>query len=194
MRAATCAGACRSPCNIPSPARSISSPLALTFRSPYILPIMMGRLANSRFNPKTGVLDLWTEIRKPNPYRWPILFVSALPFAVVLYWLSGETVYKAPERPQITYITTYDPERSEAEIVASNERNQEVKELREAEQQRIAERKREIYKALGAAAGMDVDEIEREADERRAAEEAAAEQRRAEMFGERETASQEAQP
>lgn len=148
----------------------------------------------SRFNPKTGAADFWHEFRKPNPWRVPILLLSSIPVLIIFYWLAGETVYKDPARPQITYITTYDPERSEAEIVASNERNQEVKELREAEQQRIAERKREIYKALGAAAGMDVDEIEREADERRAAEEAAAQQRRAEMFGERETAAQEAQP
>lgn len=140
-------------------------------------------LSKSRFNPKPGILDFWAEFRKPNPYRWPILLASMAPFALILYWLAGETSYKAPERPRITYITTFDPDRSDEEIVASNIENQEVKELREAAEADLAQRKRELYKALGAAAGMDVDEIERRANERRAAEEAAERARRDAMFG-----------
>ncbi len=143
----------------------------------------------SRFNPKTGILDFWHEFRKPNPLRWPMLAASTVPLLVIFYWLSGEVHYKTPERPTITYITTFEPERSDAEIIASNKANQEVKELREAAEDDLAERKREIYKALGAGIGMDVDKIAADADARRAAEEAAAEERRAEMFGPREEAS-----
>lgn len=137
----------------------------------------------SRFNPKTGIVDFWDHFRKPNPLRIPILLVSTLPFVVIFAWLSSETVYLDPPRPDVTYITTYSADRSDQEIAASNLANQEVKELREAEEAKIAERKREIYKALGAATGMDVDKIEREADQRRAAEQAAEEARRAELFG-----------
>ncbi|MEL6530938.1 MAG: hypothetical protein AAFQ27_13330, partial [Pseudomonadota bacterium] len=143
----------------------------------------MSRLANSRFNPKPGILDFWKEFRKPNPYRWPILFASAMPFGLIMYWLAGETVYKDPERPSITYITTFDPNRTDDEIAASNAENQEIKELRAAREEELAERKRELYKALGAAAGMDVDEIEARADAERAAEEAAEQARLDEMFG-----------
>ena len=137
----------------------------------------------SRFNPKTGVLDFWQEFRKPNPYRWPILIVSTLPLAVIFYWLSTETVYKDPERPSITYITTFDPTRSDAEIMASNEENQELKELREQAEEDLEARKRELYKALGAAAGMDVEEIDRRGREARAAEEAAERARLDELMG-----------
>jgi hypothetical protein len=140
-------------------------------------------LSKSRFNPAPGIADFWNEIRRPQPYRWPILGLSILPVALILYSAMGTTVYKDPERPRITYITTYDPGRTDAEIIASNRANQEVKDLREAEEARIAERKRELYKALGAAAGMDVDAIERKADAERAAEEAAEAKRRAEMLG-----------
>ena len=140
---------------------------------------MRVKLANSRFNPAPGAKDFWNEIRKPNPYRWPILFVSCLPLALIFYWLSGETVYKTPERPRITYITTYEEGRSDEEIIASNLANQEVKELREEAQADLEERKREIYKALGSGIGMDVEEIERRGEERRAAEAAAEEARRA---------------
>ncbi|WP_299196626.1 hypothetical protein [uncultured Erythrobacter sp.] len=143
----------------------------------------MSRLAKSRFNPAPGIVDFWTEFRKPNPYRWPILIASTAPFALIMVWLTGEKHYGTPEKPQITYVTTYDPDRSDAEIMASNIENQEVKELREAQDAELAQRKRDLYKALGAVAGMDVDEIERRADETRAAEEAAEQARLDEMFG-----------
>jgi len=131
-------------------------------------------LSNSRFNPKAGVLDFWHEFRKPTPYRWPILAASCLPLVVIFGWLSTERHYREPDRPTVTYITTFDPDRSDEEIMASNVQNQEVKELREARAEAIAQRKRELYKALGRATGMDVDEIERRAEQERAAEEAAA--------------------
>lgn len=140
-------------------------------------------LSNSRFNPAPGLADFWNEIRRPQPYRWPILALSVLPVGVILYAAMGTTVYKEPERPRINYITTLDPARTDAEIIASNRANQEVKDLREAEEARIAARKRELYKALGAAAGMDVEEIERKAEAERAAEEAAEAKRREEMLG-----------
>lgn len=149
-------------------------------------------LSNSRFNPTSGVLDFWTEFRKPNPLRIPILIVSMAPFALIFYWLAGETFYPAPERPTITYITTLEAGRTDAEITASNLANQEVKDLREQAEADLAERKREIYKALGAAAGMDVDEIERRADANRAAEAAAREAERAAMFGDNTRDRQEA--
>jgi hypothetical protein len=138
-------------------------------------------LSKSRFNPAPGFADFWNEIRRPRPYRWAFLTVSFLPVALILYWAVSQVEYKAPERPQIDYITSFDPDRTEAEIIASNRANQDVKELRQAEEERIAGRKREMYKALGAAAGMDVDGIERKAEANRAAEAAAEEKRRAAM-------------
>ncbi|WP_073975852.1 hypothetical protein [Erythrobacter donghaensis] len=138
------------------------------------------RILPSRFNPAGGIADFWNEIRRPHPYRWPILLVSILPAAFMIWWGLNSTQYGEPERPTIEYITTLDPARSEAEIMAENRANQEIKDLRAAEEARIAEQKRAIYKELGRAAGMDVEEIERKAEAERAAEKAAAEKRRAE--------------
>jgi hypothetical protein len=127
----------------------------------------------SRFNPASGIVDFWTEFRRPNPHRWPILALSIAPVAGMLYWgATGTTVYAEPERPKINYITTLDPTRTDAEIAAEIRANEEIKALRAAEEERIAERKRELYKALGKAAGMDVEKIEREAEAERAAEKA----------------------
>lgn len=139
------------------------------------------RILPSRFNPANGIADFWNEVRRPQPYRWPILFVSILPAAGMIWWGANSTQYGEPERPTIEYITTLDPARTDAEIAAEIRANQEIKDLRAAEEARIAEEKRELYKSLGRAAGMDVEEIERKAEAERAAEKAAAEKRRAEM-------------
>lgn len=128
----------------------------------------------SRFNPTSGIADFWNQIRRPQPYRWPILGLSIMPVAGMLYWgVTGGTVYGDPERPKITYITTLAPDRTEAEILEENRANQAIKDLRAAEEARIAQRKRDMYKALGAAAGMDVEAIERKAEAERAAKKAA---------------------
>lgn len=137
--------------------------------------------SRSRFNPASGLADFWNEIRRPQPYRLPILLLSSLPVAGMLYWGMNSTSYGEPERPKIQWITTLDEARTDAQIVAENISNQELKDLRAAEEARIAEAKRNIYKALGAAAGMDVDAIERKAAAERAAEEAAAAKRAAQM-------------
>jgi hypothetical protein len=137
--------------------------------------------SRSRFNPASGLADFWNEIRRPQPYRLPILLLSSLPVAGMLYWGMNSTSYGEPERPKIQWITTLDEARTDAQIVAENISNQELKDLRAAEEARIAEAKRNIYKALGAAAGMDVDAIERKAATERAAEEAAAAKRAAQM-------------
>ncbi len=142
----------------------------------------------SRFNPKTGVADFWTEFRKPNPWRWPILLASTVPLMVVVYWLSGEVYYRTPERPTITYITTLDDARTDAEIAASNAANQEVTELRKAAEENLAQRKKDIYKALGKGIGMDVEKIDAEAKAQRAAEAAAVAERRAKTVGAGDTA------
>lgn len=127
----------------------------------------------SRFNPANGIADFWNEFRRPNPHRWPILALSIAPVAAMLYWgVTGTTVYAEPERPKINYITTYDPSRTDAEILEEIRANQEIKDLRAAEEERLAQQKREVYKALGRAAGMDVEKIEREAEAERAAKKA----------------------
>lgn len=138
-------------------------------------------LSRSRFNPAPGLIDFWNEFRKPNPYRWPILGVSAIPAMLILGWALSQTHFKEPERPRVTYITSFAEDRTIDEIIASNLENQEIKELRAAKQAEIAKAKRDAYMALGAATGLDVKEMARKADERRAAEEAAAEAERTEQ-------------
>lgn len=132
----------------------------------------------SRLNPAEGVGDFWAYIRRPQPYRWWILGASLLLTGTLLFWVFQEKYYLPPQRPEVTYITTFAPGRTEAEIIASNRRNQERKEALAAEQAEREEARREIYRSFGRAAGMDVEAIEREAAAERARREAAEAARR----------------
>ncbi|AOL95765.1 hypothetical protein [Porphyrobacter sp. LM 6] len=139
-------------------------------------------LSNSRFNPGPGLADFWREIRRPNPYRWPILALSVMPVTGILAWALEQEYFGEPERPKIEYITTLDPTRTDAEIVAENRANQEIKDLRAAEEERIAAEKRKMYKSLGAATGLDVEAMEAKAEAERAAKAAAEAKRREELL------------
>lgn len=125
-------------------------------------------------SPKGAVgdfIDVWSE---PTPYRWQILGVAlALTFAFFTL-LIPESERIPPERPSVTYITTYAEGRTDEEIVASNLANQRRKDELEAQREEAAERRKELYRALGRATGVDVDEMERQIAADKAAEEAAA--------------------
>lgn len=127
----------------------------------------------SRFNPTGGIADFWHEIRRPTPYRWPILGLSLLCSFALLFWVTKERVLVPPEPPKVSFISTFAEGRTDAEIVASNLENQKRKERREAEQARREAEAKAAYRALGRATGLDVDAMERKIAADKAAEEAA---------------------
>lgn len=128
---------------------------------------------SSRYNPVGGIADFWNEIRRPTPYRWPVLAVSLLCTFGLLFLIMREQVFAPPERPKVSYISTFAEGRSDAEIAASNLVNQQRKERLAAEQAARDEKVKEMYRSLGRATGIDVDAMERKIAEDKAAEEAA---------------------
>ena len=112
---------------------------------------------SSRYNPVGGIADFWNEIRRPTPYRWPVLAVSALCTFGLLFLIMREQVFAPPEPPKVSFISTFEAGRSDAEIIASNIANQKRKERREAEQAKRDEAVKDAYRALGRATGSDVD-------------------------------------
>lgn len=128
----------------------------------------------SRFNPANGIADFWNEIRRPTPYRWPVLGASLLCTGTLLFWLTKESYLVPPEPPKVSFISTFAHGRSDAEIAASNLVNQQRKDRLAAEQARRDEAVKEMYRALGRATGVDVDAMERRIAEEKAAEAAAA--------------------
>ena len=127
----------------------------------------------SRFNPTGGILDFWREIRRPTPYRWPILGLSLLCSFALLFWVTKERVLVPPAPPKVSFISTFAEGRTDAEIVASNIENQKRKERRAAEQAKRDAEVKAAYRALGRATGLDVDAMERKIAADKAAEEAA---------------------
>jgi hypothetical protein len=118
------------------------------------------------------LLEIWSQ---PNPHRWQVLGVAlAMTFAIFAVAIP-DSQRGEPARPSVTYITTYAEGRTDEEIIASNIANQRRQEELNAQREAAAERRRELYRALGRATGLDVDEMEREIAAQRAAEEAAAE-------------------
>jgi hypothetical protein len=126
----------------------------------------------------TGMVADFIEVwRQAGRNRWRIALVSAAcTFAVFSLMFQQEA--EGPQRPpEVTYISSWRADRTEKEIVASNIAHQKEKEKLQAEQAERDEKVRDIYKALGRMAGMDVDRIAQEADAERAAKEKAERER-----------------
>ncbi|WP_209346836.1 hypothetical protein [Pontixanthobacter sp. CEM42] len=136
-----------------------------------------------RLNPAGGIADFWQEFKKPTPYRWPILGVSALMTAGLMFLIIREDVVGPPVPPNVTYITSFAEGRSDEEIIASNLVYQAHKEKRDAMIAAREERKKEIYRALARASGMNPREIEKKAAEQLAREDAEAARLRAIALG-----------
>lgn len=127
-----------------------------------------------RISPRRAVTDFRDQWQQPTPHRWQILGVAmAATFCIFMLFIP-EGQRGPPERPEIYYISTLDENRSEAEIIASNCENQRLKDELQARLDAGAERRREMYEALGRATFLDVDEMQAEIEAERAAEEAAA--------------------
>ena len=117
----------------------------------------------NRLNPKAGVSDFVHEFSRPNPYRWHILAISMLMTFTLLFMFTREGGKGLPPAPEVDYITSFAPGRTDAEILASNIRNQQRNDQLEEILAEREERKRELYRTLGKVSGMDVEEIERQA-------------------------------
>lgn len=178
-----------------------------------------------RLNPGPGIADFWTEFKRPNRYRWPILggsvlltsalfyllsdnavdlnwavggalavvvgsvlvavaqehlkpnwsilLVASLLTLTIMYQFTKEKVRIPPPPLEVTYITTFDPGRSDAEILASNRENQARQDALRKREEELAELRRSLYRELGRATGIDVDKMEREIREQEAREAAA---------------------
>jgi hypothetical protein len=140
--------------------------------SAYLADMSFWRL----ISPGRAVADLVNEWRQPNPYRWRVLGMSVAITFTLMVMLIPESQPVPPPRPEVTYITTFAPDRTDEEIVATNIENQRRKDELQALRDAAAERRRDAYRALGRATGIDVDAMEAQIARERAAEERAAEE------------------
>ena len=137
----------------------------------------------SRLNPIPAIRDFKREFMRPNPYRGRIILVAATFTFAIFSVMMREGSVGLPHPPQVTYISTFAPDRTDEEIIASNIENQKLKEQMAADQAERNAKVQEIYRNLGRMSGMDVDQIEREAQIQREAEEKAAAEELARLTG-----------
>lgn len=132
----------------------------------YVLPMKFLKW----LNPVPGVKDFASEFARPNPYRWRIAAVSAAATFAIFSVMWGEEMIGPPEKPDIIWISTLAPDRSDEEIIARNIANQKLKDQWAAEQAERDRKVKDIYRSLGRASGMDVEKIEAGAEAERAEE------------------------
>lgn len=125
-------------------------------------------------SPRGAIADFRTVFQQAGQNRWKFAAVSAAATIAVFSMMFQEEQRALPKPPQVTYITTLPPGRSDAEILAENRANQIVQDRLRAEQAKRDEDVKNMYRTIGRASGMDVDAIEKKAAEDRAAEERAA--------------------
>lgn len=112
-----------------------------------------------RISPAGAVSDLATLWRE-NSNRWRVLAVSVVLTGGLLYGFLPENQRITPRPPEVTWITTFAEGRSDAEIIASNEENQQRQDELDALDAERAELRKSMYRELGRATGLDVDAME----------------------------------
>jgi len=109
-----------------------------------------------------GGLTLAVLVAERLRIRLGVLAIAVLMTVGLLYQFTRERVRIPPRPPEVTFISTFEPGRSDAAIEASNLANQELQERLRAEQAQREEKAKDAYRALGRATGLDVDAMERD--------------------------------
>ena len=137
-------------------------------KSPYLAT--MNFLKNA--DPVGAIADFRAVYREAGANRWWIAALASTITFVLFAGLGWKVWYKAPPKPEIIWITTYAPDRTEAEVIASNIENQKRKDRLAAEQAVREEAARKVYRTIGKMSGMDTEAIEKKAAAERAVAEA----------------------
>ena len=113
-------------------------------------------------SPTGGIRDFINYVREDRPLKPLLIFASCCPAAAIIYMFIFDAYEKSlPPPPTVTYVESWPLDRSIEESKAAIAERQKLKDA-------LLEKQRQSYKALGRAVGMDVEAIEREANEIRA--------------------------
>lgn len=121
-------------------------------------------------SPRAGISDIWHYIKQRREHNLVLWTLSCVPIAVVIIMFQMDAIKKnIPPPPTVTYFESWPADRSMEETMAA------IKE-RQAKKDAFLEKKRQDYKSIGRALGIDVEAVEKEAIQKRAAEAKAAEE------------------
>lgn len=129
----------------------------------------------SNISPRRAVQDLWQVIGAPSEYRTRSLLLAAAVTGGIFYLMMQQGGRGLPRPPEVIWIESWRADRSDKEIIAGNIAATKKARAEEAEEERHAENIRQMYKAVGAATGIDTQKMYEEGKAEREAEKKAAE-------------------
>ncbi|WP_423141083.1 hypothetical protein ACOYW6_09500 [Parablastomonas sp. CN1-191] len=132
--------------------------------------------------PLTGAKDMWrnasptgaigdfiTVFKQAGKHRWWVAVLAAMTTTAIFSIMAGENWIGPRPKPKITWITTFAPDRSEADILAGNIANQKRKDALAAEQAKREAEVRDLYTKIGEYSGIDVEAAKKQGEAERAA-------------------------
>lgn len=128
-------------------------------------------------SPVRAVKDLWQILGAPSEFRFRSLALAlAVTFGIFsVMWQQGGR--GLPRPPEVIYFESWRADRSDAEIIAGNIEATKKARAEAAAEEARAEDVRKMYKAVGAATGLDTEAMDRQGRAEREAAARAAEAR-----------------
>ena len=126
-------------------------------------------------SPLRAVKDLWQLLGAPTEYRTRSLLLAASITGGIFYLMWQQEGRGLPRPPTVIFFESWRADRSDAEIIAGNIAATKRARAEAAAEEARAEDVRQMYKAVGAATGLDTKtmyeqgKVEREAEARAAA-------------------------
>ena len=139
----------------------------------------------NNINPAGAIGDFLTVFREAGPRRWYVSIAAASMTVLTFSLITMDSWKKQRALPEITYITSWPADRTEAETRAFIAENQKRKEALEAAQNAADEDTRKLWKTLGRVSGMDVDAMDAKGAAERAKEQAAEKARIEQLTGQK---------
>ena len=106
-------------------------------------------------SPLRAVQDLWQLLGAPNEYRTRSLLMAASITGGIFYVMVQQEGRGLPRPPTVIFFESWRADRSDKEIIAGNIAATKQARAEAAEEEARAEDVRQMYKAVGAATGLD---------------------------------------
>ena len=106
-------------------------------------------------SPLRAVQDLWQLLGAPNEYRTRSLLMAASITGGIFYVMVQQEGRGLPRPPTVILFESWRADRSDKEIIAGNIAATKQARAEAAEEEARAEDVRQMYKAVGAATGLD---------------------------------------
>ncbi|MEI6642466.1 MAG: hypothetical protein WCL10_10545 [Novosphingobium sp.] len=117
----------------------------------------------SNVSPLRAIKDLWQILGAPSEFRMRSLALAVLVTGAIfsVMWQQGGRALPRP--PEVIFFESWRADRSDAEIIAGNIAATKRARAEAAAEEAHAEEVRRMYKAVGAATGLDTEAMDRQA-------------------------------